>query len=159
MWRPRWSARPDGPNGVWKPIDSSGRENRQNLYGIVQGSHFNHLREKSAKDLIALDFPGYAIGGVSVGEAKEKSMTRSNSPRRFARTQTPLSHGRGHAGRPLGMRGTGIDLFDCVLPTRIARNGTALDPQGKVDLEERPIHSEGFLLVSMRMPLRMLPEL
>ncbi len=114
----------------------SGRADRQNLYGIVQGSHFHHLREKSAKDLIELDFPGYAIGGVSVGEAKEKiyeavrftaPLLPENKPRYLMGVGTPEDLWE--------CVERGMDMFDCVLPTRVARNGTALTRHGKVVLK------------------------
>jgi queuine tRNA-ribosyltransferase len=114
----------------------SGRSDRQSLYGIVQGSHFNHLREKSAADLIAMDFPGYAIGGVSVGESREKiyeavrftaPLLPENKPRYLMGVGTPEDLWE--------CVERGMDLFDCVLPTRVARNGTALTRHGKVVLK------------------------
>jgi queuine tRNA-ribosyltransferase len=114
----------------------SGRSDRQSLYGIIQGSHFNHLREKSAADLIAMDFPGYAIGGVSVGESREKiyeavrftaPLLPENKPRYLMGVGTPEDLWE--------CVERGMDMFDCVLPTRVARNGTALTRKGKVVLK------------------------
>lgn len=115
---------------------SAGREGIQALYGIVQGSNFPALREKSAKALLELDFPGYAIGGVSVGEPKESiyEVVRQTAP------YLPE-----HKPRYLMGVGTpedlwecverGMDMFDCVMPTRIARNGTALTRNGRIILK------------------------
>ena len=114
----------------------SGRENIQSLYGIVQGSGFPHLREKSAKQLLEFDFPGYAIGGVSVGEPKEiiyqvvgrtAPYLPENKPRYLMGVGTPEDLWE--------CVERGMDLFDCVMPTRIARNGTALTRQGRVILK------------------------
>jgi queuine tRNA-ribosyltransferase len=99
----------------------------QALFGIVQGGVFPELRERSARFLTALDFPGYAIGGLSVGETKEELLTTlaftapllpPNKPRYLMGVGTPEDLVEGVA--------RGVDLFDCVLPTRVARNGQAL---------------------------------
>ena len=112
------------------------KKGTQALYGIVQGSNFPHLREKSAKQLLALDFSGYAIGGVSVGEPKEiiyevVSKTApylpENKPRYLMGVGTPEDLWE--------CVERGMDLFDCVMPTRIARNGTALTRNGRVILK------------------------
>lgn len=114
----------------------SGREKTQALYGIVQGSNFPELREKSAKQLLAFDFPGYAIGGVSVGEPKEiiygvvekaTPYLPENKPRYLMGVGTPEDLWE--------CVERGMDMFDCVMPTRIARNGTALTRKGRVILK------------------------
>src|SRR5271169_1636952 len=105
----------------------SGREGSQSLYGIVQGSNFPHLREKSAKQLLALGFPGYAIGGVSVGEPKESiyEVVKQTAP--FLPADKPrYLMGVGTPEDLWECVDRGMDMFDCVMPTRIARNGTAL---------------------------------
>ncbi len=122
----------------------SGRAGAQALYGIVQGSSFPHWREKSAKQLLALDFPGYAIGGVSVGEPQEMiygvvEMTVQHLPVNKPRYLMGV-------GKPEDIWECverGIDLFDCVLPTRIARNGTALTRMGRIILKNAQ-YSEDF---------------
>ena len=104
----------------------------QALFGIVQGGVFDDLREESARALAALDFPGYAIGGVSVGESKAECW-------RIARLVAPhLPTGKPRylmgVGSPEDLVagvGAGVDLFDCVLPTRIARNGTIFVDDGR----------------------------
>ena len=106
---------------------------KQGLFGIIQGGFFEDLRKKSAEDLIALDFPGYAIGGISVGESKEDflrvlrytaPLMPENKPRYLMGVGTP--------DYLIEAAISGIDMCDCVLPTRIARNGTALTSHGKV---------------------------
>lgn len=114
----------------------SGREGTQSLYGIVQGSNFPRLREKSAKELVALDFPGYAIGGVSVGEPREViyEVVRNTAP--LLPDQKPrYLMGVGTPEDLWECVERGMDLFDCVMPTRIARNGTALTRDGRVALK------------------------
>ncbi len=105
----------------------------QVVFGIVQGSVYPELRERSAREITALDFPGYAVGGLSVGEPKvimyevlEKTtpLLPEDRPRYLMGVGTADCLWEGVA--------RGIDLFDCVLPTRIARNGTALTSKGKV---------------------------
>lgn len=105
----------------------------QALFGIIQGGFYKDLREKSAKDLIELDLPGYAIGGISVGEPKEEFLD-------ILRFTTPLMPenkprylmGVGTPDYLIESALAGIDMCDCVLPTRIARNGTALTSRGKL---------------------------
>ncbi len=106
---------------------------QQALFGIVQGGEFEDLRKQSAEDLTSLDFPGYAIGGLSVGEPKP-IMNRiveyttpflpTNKPRYLMGVGSPDSLIDGVIG--------GIDMFDCVLPTRIARNGTCMTSNGRL---------------------------
>ena len=106
---------------------------KQALFGIIQGGFYEDLREKSAKDLIELDFPGYAIGGISVGEPNEEYLKMlyytaplmpENKPRYLM--------GVGSPDYLIEAALAGIDMCDCVLPTRIARNGTAMTWNGKV---------------------------
>ncbi|QCV55792.1 tRNA guanosine(34) transglycosylase Tgt [Thermoactinomyces vulgaris] len=109
------------------------RPAEQALFGIVQGGMYQDLREESARQLVDLDLPGYAVGGLSVGESKELMYEVLDYT-------TPLLPG--HKPRYLMGVGSpdaliegsirGIDMFDCVLPTRIARNGTAMTSQGRV---------------------------
>jgi queuine tRNA-ribosyltransferase len=107
----------------------------QALYGIVQGGIFPDLRRASAEVIAGLDFPGYAIGGLSVGESKE-DMHRmleatipclpEGKPRHLLGVGSPEDLFEGVA--------RGVDTFDCVLPTRMARNGTVLTPSGRINL-------------------------
>ncbi|MBA4495752.1 tRNA guanosine(34) transglycosylase Tgt [Paenactinomyces guangxiensis] len=109
------------------------RPDEQALFGIVQGGMYQDLREESARQLVDLDLPGYAVGGLSVGEPKEimyevLSYTTPLLPRLKPRYLMGV-------GSPDALiQGTilGIDMFDCVLPTRIARNGTTMTSQGRL---------------------------
>ena len=105
----------------------------QALFGIIQGGFYEDLREKSAKDLIELDFPGYAIGGISVGEPKEEfiKMLKFTAPL-MPENKPRYLMGVGSPDYLLEAAMAGIDMCDCVLPTRIARNGTAMTSHGKV---------------------------
>ena len=106
---------------------------KQGLFGIIQGGFYEDLREKSLEDLVKLDFPGYAIGGISVGEPKEEFL-------RILRYTAPLMPenkprylmGVGSPDYLIEAAVSGIDMCDCVLPTRIARHGTAMTWNGKV---------------------------
>jgi queuine tRNA-ribosyltransferase len=109
------------------------RPNEQGLFGIVQGGEFEDLRKQSAQDLVSLDFPGYAVGGLSVGEPKEvmnrvleftTPLLPANKPRYLMGVGSPDSLIDGAI--------RGIDMFDCVLPTRIGRNGTVMTSEGRV---------------------------
>ena len=106
---------------------------RQALFGIVQGAGFRDLRAQSAKDLVSLDFPGYSIGGLSVGESKQEMnhvldftvpMLPANKPRYLMGVGSPDALIDGVL--------RGIDMFDCVLPTRIARKGTVMTSHGRL---------------------------
>ncbi len=105
----------------------------QGLFGIIQGGFYEDLRKISAQDLIPMDFPGYAIGGISVGEPKEEFLKMlqittplmpENKPRYLMGVGTP--------DYLIEAALAGIDMCDCVLPTRIARHGTAMTSKGKV---------------------------
>ncbi|KQL34136.1 MULTISPECIES: tRNA guanosine(34) transglycosylase Tgt [Bacillaceae] len=107
--------------------------NKQGLFGIIQGGEYEELRRQSAKDLVSLDFPGYAIGGLSVGEPKDvmnrvldftTPMMPENKPRYLMGVGSPDSLIDGSI--------RGVDMFDCVLPTRIARNGTFFTSKGRL---------------------------
>ena len=106
---------------------------KQALFGIIQGGFYEDLREKSAKDLIELDFPGYAIGGISVGEPKEEylKMLYHTAPL-MPENKPRYLMGVGSPDYLIEAALAGIDMCDCVLPTRIARNGTAMTWNGKV---------------------------
>lgn len=106
---------------------------RQGLFGIVQGGFFKDLRTKSAEDLVALDFPGYAIGGISVGEPKEEFLDILNFTTPLLPENKPrYLMGVGTPDYLIEAALSGIDMCDCVLPTRIARHGTAMTSHGKV---------------------------
>ena len=107
----------------------------QALFGIVQGGIFPDLRVESARTLRALDFPGYAIGGLSVGETKEEMYATLDVT--VAELPTDKPRYLMGVGAPEGIVegvARGIDIFDCVLPTRVARNGGLLTRQGRMNL-------------------------
>lgn len=108
---------------------------KQALFGIVQGGFYKDLREKSAKDLIELDFPGYAIGGISVGEPKEDflDILRYTAPL-LPEDKPRYLMGVGSPDYLIEAALAGIDMCDCVMPTRMARNGTALTHYGQLNL-------------------------
>ncbi|HHZ16231.1 MAG TPA: tRNA guanosine(34) transglycosylase Tgt [Clostridia bacterium] len=107
----------------------------QALFGIVQGGMYNDLRAISAKDLVSLGFPGYGIGGLSVGEPKDLSyqileatvpLLPKDKPRYLMGVGTPDYLIEGVI--------RGVDMFDCVMPTRIARNGTVFTSEGRLTI-------------------------
>ena len=109
------------------------KSEKQGLFGIVQGGMYKDLREKSAKDLVAMDFPGYAVGGLSVGEPLDIMCEVLEHTTQFLPENKPrYLMGVGTPDYLLEAAIRGIDMCDCVLPTRIARNGTAMTWKGKV---------------------------
>jgi len=108
---------------------------KQALFGIVQGGEFEDLREYSAKSLVEMDFPGYSIGGTSVGESKETLYKMID----YAIKYLPLNKPRylmGVGSTDAILEGVlrGVDMFDCVLPTRIARHGTLMTSTGRLNI-------------------------
>jgi queuine tRNA-ribosyltransferase len=112
------------------------KHNNQALYAIVQGGMFPDLRQDSAEYLKKLDFPGYAIGGLSVGEPKEvtfplveqtAALLPQEKPRYLMGVGAPEDLVEGVA--------RGIDIFDCALPTRVARNGALFTRQGRINIK------------------------
>ena len=110
-------------------------QDRQALFGIVQGGVFSHLRRESVEYITSLGFDGYAIGGLAVGESKAQmyeiadqvsALLPVEKPRYLMGVGSPedLVEGVAH----------GIDIFDCALPTRVARNGALFTPEGRVDV-------------------------
>jgi len=117
------------------------------LFGIVQGSAYDDLRRESAEALVEIDFDGYAIGGVSVGEPEPEMMRAVDAAEPWLPADKPrYAMGLGTPPQMLEMIARGVDMFDCVLPTRLARNGTAFTRAGTLNLknavfkrDERPI--------------------
>ena len=116
-----------------------GEKSRGNLlFGIVQGETYSHLREMSAKSLMEIGMEGYAIGGLAVGEPKHKMVKiikelnpilPQTKPRYLMGVGTPLDILYGIEN--------GVDMFDCVLPTRNARNGTLYTYNGKINIKRK----------------------
>jgi queuine tRNA-ribosyltransferase len=112
------------------------RAEGQFVFGIVQGANDAKLREHCAKELVAMDFDGYAIGGVSVGEPEPEMMqaveiTEPHLPAHKAR----YAMGLGTPAQLVELVARGVDMFDCVLPTRVARNGTAFTRKGTISIK------------------------
>lgn len=112
---------------------SHAKPDTQALFGIIQGSMYRDLREESVREMVKMDFPGYSIGGLSIGEPKDMMydvldwtvpLLPENKPRYLMGVGSPDCLIEGAI--------RGIDMFDCVLPTRIARNGTVFTSKGKV---------------------------
>jgi queuine tRNA-ribosyltransferase len=111
----------------------------QALFGIVQGGLYPELRRESLRHTLELDFPGYAVGGLSVGESREEMLQAlavvapelpAQKPRYFMGIGDPVGI--------LQVVALGVDMFDCVLPTRLARHGTALTAGGRINLKNAP---------------------
>jgi len=150
------SDRTDARTAAFRSLDWARRSKRvrsrpdQALFGIVQGGAFEDLRRENARALVELDFDGYGVGGLALGEPKE-----------LMRAMTALSTAELPEDRPRYLMGVGtpvdilesvalgIDMFDCVLPTRNARNGTLFTSAGKIAIknarfagDERPLDPE-----------------
>ena len=108
----------------------------QLVFGIVQGGIHNEIRRHCAEELSALDFPGYAIGGVSVGEPEEVMYQAVEASVPFLPESKPrYVMGLGVMTQMLECVARGVDMFDCVIPTRIARHGTALTRRGNIAIK------------------------
>jgi queuine tRNA-ribosyltransferase len=106
------------------------------LFGITQGATFEGLRKESTRAIVDLGFDGYAIGGVSVGEPEEEMMRAVEWTEPFLPENKPrYAMGLGTPPQLLELIARGMDMFDCVLPTRLARNGTAFTATGTVNLK------------------------
>ena len=109
---------------------------RQMVFGIVQGGTFEDLRRSSAQALAAMDFDGYAIGGVSVGEPEADMMQAVEwSEPHLPEDKPRYAMGLGTPPQLIELIARGVDMFDCVLPTRLARNGTAFTAGGTLNLK------------------------
>jgi queuine tRNA-ribosyltransferase len=105
------------------------------LFGIVQGGMFENLREASLEQLVAMDFPGYAVGGVSVGEPKDEMLhIMAHTPHRLPAHKPRYLMGVGTPEDLVEGVRCGVDMFDCVMPTRNARNGTLFTRYGDLKL-------------------------
>ncbi len=114
-------------------LKAHARPEDQGLFGIVQGGEYEDLRRQSAEDLVSLDFPGYAVGGLSVGEPKDVMNRTLEFTTPFLPKDKPrYLMGVGSPDSLIDGSIRGIDMFDCVLPTRIARNGTLMTSEGRL---------------------------
>jgi queuine tRNA-ribosyltransferase len=116
----------------------------QALFGIVQGATIENLREKCAKELVAMDLPGYSIGGLAVGEAVEAMYDMVKLTVGFLPETKPVYlMGVGLPQNILECIERGVDMFDCVLPTRNGRNGAAFTWNGKINIRNS-CHTRDF---------------
>jgi queuine tRNA-ribosyltransferase len=112
------------------------RAGGQLVFGIVQGGSNAALREECARALVAMEFDGYAIGGVSVGEPEPEMLKAIEATEPFLPAdQARYAMGLGTPAQMLELVARGVDMFDCVLPTRVARNGTAFTRRGAFGLK------------------------
>ena len=109
---------------------------KQSLFGIMQGGMYRDLRKQSAEEIVELDLPGYAIGGLSVGEPKELMLdVMDDCVDRLPADKARYLMGVGSPDYLFEGVERGIDMFDCVLPTRIARHGLAMTSHGRVNIK------------------------
>ena len=115
----------------------------QLVFGIVQGGTNAALREECAKMLVALGFDGYAIGGVSVGEPEPKIFNAIEVTEPFLPAHWPrYAMGLGTPAQLVELVARGMDMFDCVLPTRVARNGTAFTRKGAISVKAGAVKAD-----------------
>ena len=113
-----------------------GNNKKKGLFGIIQGGLYNDLRQESLEKLEEIGFDGYAIGGLAVGETqKEMFETVKNTANKMPENKPRYLMGVGTPSDILGAVGEGIDMFDCVMPTRSGRTGLAFTWQGKINLK------------------------
>jgi len=128
-------------------LESGFLSSGHHVFGIVQGSVYADLRQRCAEELAALDLPGYAVGGVSVGEPEPEMLAQVGASIPHLPADKPrYVMGVGTPPQLLRMIALGVDMFDCVMPTRMARHGTAFTPDGPINLknerfraDERPL--------------------
>ncbi|HZR20953.1 MAG TPA: tRNA guanosine(34) transglycosylase Tgt [Verrucomicrobiae bacterium] len=108
----------------------------QMVFGIAQGGTDAALREQCARELVAIGFDGYAIGGVSVGEPEPEMLRAVELTEQFLPSHQPrYAMGLGTPAQLVELVARGVDMFDCVLPTRVARNGTAFTRKGTISIK------------------------
>ena len=118
---------------LWAERCNRARQSGTNLFGIVQGATYDDLRENSAKSLVALDLPGYAIGGLCLGEASDVTYDMVGLVTPLLPIERPrYLMGAGYPEDIIAAVRLGVDMFDCVLPTRNGRTGTAFTSRGRV---------------------------
>jgi queuine tRNA-ribosyltransferase len=133
----RWAER----SCAWAASQAANSKPR--IFGIVQGSVYQDLRERGALALRDMNFDGYAVGGVSVGEPESEMMRSVECCEPFLPTDKPrYAMGLGTPTQIVEMVARGIDMFDCVLPTRLARNGTAFTGLGTINLKNSPFRTD-----------------
>ncbi len=115
--------------------DAFGEKNHKALFGIIQGGLFNDIRKKSLESLLKIDFDGYAVGGLAVGESQNEMFKVLDGITKYMPTIKPrYLMGVGTPSDILGSVRRGIDMFDCVMPTRSGRTGLAFTWNGRINL-------------------------
>ncbi len=118
-------------------------QNQHLLFGIIQGSTSLDLRKQAAQELLEVDFAGYAVGGISVGEPEElKFEVLEHTLRCLPKEKPHYAMGIGSPADIFKAVQMGVDMFDCVMPTRHARNGTAFTREGKIVLRNAPYSAD-----------------
>jgi queuine tRNA-ribosyltransferase len=126
-----------------RPTPNAESGMKQMVFGIVQGATFEDLRRSSAQTLAAMDFDGYAVGGVSVGEPEPEMMNAVEwSEPHLPENKPRYAMGLGTPPQMVELVARGIDMFDCVLPTRVARTGTAYTAAGTLILKNAEFTSD-----------------
>ena len=121
-----------------RSLDANKNKDTQGLFGIVQGGEFDDLRKYCAEELVKMPFDGYSIGGTSVGEPKEIQNKALDIVCPILPEDKPrYLMGVGSPGAILDAIERGVDMFDCVLPTRIARHGTAMTSHGRIIIKNK----------------------
>lgn len=121
------------------------KNKKQALFGIVQGSNFKDLRKRSAQDLVDLDFEGYSIGGVSVGEKHDVMMETLNMTTPFLPKNKPrYLMGVGLPEDIIGSVERGMDMFDCVIPSRFARSASLFTRMGRIRLTNKKYRRDKY---------------
>lgn len=124
--------------------DAHERKEDQALFGIVQGGDYEDLRRHCAEELVKMDFPGYSIGGTSVGEDKQTMYRMIEYTVKYLPEDKPrYLMGVGAVNDILESIERGVDMMDCVLPTRIARHGTLMTSEGRINIK-KAIYKEDF---------------
>jgi queuine tRNA-ribosyltransferase len=122
----RWARRCREAHGIGSPMA---------LFGIVQGGMFSDLRQRSARDLVEIGFDGYALGGLSVGESMAARLEMAEAALEVLPRDAPrYLMGVGSPEDLVALIPMGVDLFDCVIPTRCARNGLLFTRRGRLDI-------------------------
>ncbi|MBK1853898.1 tRNA guanosine(34) transglycosylase Tgt [Verrucomicrobiaceae bacterium 5K15] len=125
-----WQLKPEGANLQ--------HDLPQQIFGIVQGSIYSDLREQSAKELVEIGFDGYAVGGISVGEPEHEMLRAIENAVPFLPEDKPrYAMGLGTPPQMLEMIARGVDMFDCVMPTRVARHGLAFTLDGPLHIKNK----------------------
>ncbi len=122
----------------WAKRGQNAHKTNQALFGIVQGGEFSDLRKYCAEELTKMDFPGYAIGGTSIGEPKDVMFKMIHDTVPYLPFEKPrYLMGVGSVDAILEGIASGVDMFDCVLPTRIARHGALMTSKGRVNIRDK----------------------